>query len=134
MRDHPSGEKLVVTRVEVIFAKPEIVGEAKEEVGIFQDDRTVRSCSTGKTWDTTIYMCGRSDLDVSDGQSERSEYLPDRHPMSTRLDPLTRADSADLLIFKTREDRGEEGRWPDRVVVCEDDDIGGCVSDTVGHL
>lgn len=78
---------------------------------------------------------GRSgDLDVPDGETESGEDLPDGHLVSDGLDALRGSDSSDLLILEAGEYRWEEGRRPDGVVVGEDDDIGGGVSNSVGHL
>ncbi len=79
-------------------------------------------------------MGRRRDLNISNRQAERGEHLPDGHTTPDRLDPLTRPDPADLLIFETSKDGREKCRRPDSVIIGEYNDIGGCISDTMGHL
>jgi len=134
MRDHPPREELVVARVEVVLAQPEIVREPVQEVRVLEDDGPVRGGPAGQARDTAIDVRRRGDLDVSDGKSERSEDLPDGKLLAAWLDALRRADSADLLVFKAREHIRQECGRPDGIIVSEDDDVGGCVSNPVGHL
>ena len=134
VRDHPSGEELVVPRVEVVLSEPEVVGEAVEELGVLEDDGTVRGGSTGEAGDTAVDVGRGGDFDVSDRETEGGEDLPDGHLVPDGLDTLRGPDSADLLVLEAGEHRGQEGGRPDCVVVRKDDDVCRCVSYTVTHL
>jgi hypothetical protein len=76
VRDHPAREELVVARVEVVLAQPEVVGESMEEGWVLEDDGTVRCCSTGEAGDPSVDVSTRCDLDIADREAERSEYFP----------------------------------------------------------
>lgn len=80
VRHHPSGEELVIARVKVIFAKPEVISETMKEIGILEDDSTVGSRSTRKTRDTTVNVCRGGNFNVSNGQSKRGKNFPNSHP------------------------------------------------------
>lgn len=118
----------------MVLAEPEIVGETVEELGIFKNDGSVGSRSTGETRDPTINVRRGGDLNVSNRQSECSENLPNRHARANRLDTLGRPNAADFLVLETGENGGKERRRPDSVVVGEEDDVGRRVTDAMGHL
>jgi hypothetical protein len=132
--DHPSGQELVVTRVQVIFAHPEIVGKAVNKFGILEDDGTVRGGPSGQARDTTVDMGRARNLDIPDRQPERGQNFPHGHPLAAWLDPLTRPDTSNLLILETSEHVGQQGRRPDGIVIGKDDDIRGSMPDPVNHL
>ena len=132
--DHPSGQELVVTRVQVILAHPEIMGESVDKFRILEDDRSVSSSSSRKTRNSSIDMRRTRNLNIPDGQPESGQDLPHRHPIPTRLDPLTRPHPAYLLILETREDVGKQRRRPNRIIISKDDDIRGSMPDSVDHL
>jgi hypothetical protein len=132
--DHPSGQELVVTRVQVIFAHPEIVGKAVNKFGILEDDGTVRGGPSGQARDTTVDMGRARNLDIPDRQPERGQNFPHGHPLAAWFDPLTRPDTSNLLILETSEHVGQQGRRPDGIVIGKDDDIRGSMPDPVNHL
>jgi hypothetical protein len=132
--DHPPGKKLVVARVEVVLAEPEVVREAVEKVGVLEDDRPVGGRSSRETRDAAVDVSRRCDLDVADGKTEGGEDFPDGHLVPDGLDPLRRSHAADFLILEAGEDGREEGGRPDCVVVGEENDVGRRVPDAVTHL
>ena len=132
--DHPASQELVVPRVEMVFAEPEIVGEAVDEIGVLENDGPVRGRPPREAGDTTVHVGGGGDLDVPDGQPEGGEHFPDGHPVPNGLDTLGRPYAADFLVLKGREDVRQHGRRPDGIVVGEADDIGGALSDAFHHL
>lgn len=132
--DHPTGQELVVARVEMIFPHPEIMGKAVDEFGVLEDDGPVSGGPPGQARDPTIDMRRARDFNVPDRQPERGEDFPDGHPRSTGLDALTRPDASDLLILEASEDVGQQGGRPDGIVIGKDDDVGRTVSDPVHHL
>lgn len=118
----------------MIFAKPEVIGETVEEIGIFEDDSTVGSRSTRKTGDTTVNVCGGGNLNVSNGQSKRGKDFPNSHPCVDSLDSLTCPNASDLLVLETSKNIGQQSLGPDSIVIGKDNDIGRGVTNTVGHL
>jgi len=132
--DHPSGQELVVTRVQVILAHPEIMGESVDKLGVLEDDGPISSRSSGQTRDPSVDMSRTRDFYIPDGQPEGGQDLPHRHPIPTRLDPLTRPHPAYLLILETREDVGKQRRRPNRIIIRKDDDIRRRMPDPVDHL
>lgn len=118
----------------MILSQPEIVREPMEEVWVFQDNGSIGSSAAGETWDTTVDMRTGCDFDVSDRQPECGEYFPDGHLLSARLNPLTRAYTANLLVFETSEDVRKQSRGPDGIVIGKDDNVGGGIPNTVSHL
>lgn len=101
---------------------------------VFEDDSSIGCSATRKTGDPAINMCRRSNFDVADRQSERGKDLPYSHPLSNRLHTLTCTYSTNLLVLKAGEDIGKERGWPERIVICENDDICRGVFDPVAHL
>ena len=132
--DHPSGEKLVVPRVQVILAHPKVVRETVDEFGVLENDGTVGSRPSGQTRNSTIDMGRARDFNVPDRQSESGQDFPNGHPFPARLDPLTRPDTTDLLILETSEGVGQERGRPDGIVIGKDDNVGRRVPDPVHHL
>ena len=57
--DHPTSKELVVSRVQLILAKPVVVGEAMKEFRIFEDDGAVCGCTTREARNTAINVRGR---------------------------------------------------------------------------
>lgn len=132
--DHPPREELVVARVELVLAQPVIMRESVEKLGVLEDDGAVRGCTPGETGNAAINVCRGGDFDVSNGEAERREDLPDRHPVPTWLHTLTRPHTADLLVLETGEGVREERRRPNGVVVGKHDDIRRRILDPMAHL
>lgn len=134
MAHHPPRQKLIVPRIELILSQPVVMREAVEEIGVFEDDGPVRGGAPGETGDAAVDVGRGRDLDVADGEAERGEDLPHRHPAPDLLHALARADAADLLVLKTRQHIRQHRRRPDRIVVRKDDDVRRRVLDPVAHL
>jgi len=131
MGNHPSSEEFVVTRVQVVFAQPKIVGEAVQKIRVFQNNSSVCGRSARKTRDTSIDMRRRGDFDITNGQSERSEHFPNGEFLTARLNTLRRANTANLLIFETSQNIRKQCRRPDRIVVGKDDNVRGGIPNAV---
>lgn len=54
--------------------------------------------------------------------------------ITARLHPLTRTHTAHLLVLETCQHVRDQCRWPDSVVVREEDDICGRILDSMSHL
>lgn len=134
MAHHPPRQKLVIARVELVLPQPVVVRETVQELWVFEDDRSVGSCTARKTWKTAIDMCAGANFDVTDRQTECREDLPNCHAFAHWLDTLTRAYASNLLVFKTCEHIWQKRRWPNSIVVCKDNDVCRGIPDTVCHL
>jgi hypothetical protein len=105
-----------------------------QEFGVLENDGTVGGGTSRETRDTPINVGRAGDFDIANSETESSEDFPNGHTVAYRLDTLTRAHTADSLVFKTCEGVRQKRRWPNGVVVGEDDDVGGGVLDAVAHL
>ena len=134
MADHPSCQILVVSRIELVSAQPEIMSESVKELGVFEDDGAVGGCTAGEAREASVDVGGGGDFNVSDGKTECSENFPDCHAIADRLHSLRSADTTYFLILKASEDIGQHCRGPNGIIVGKDNDICGGVLDTMGHL
>ena len=88
MGNHPPSQKLVVSRVQVVFAKPIIVGKTVNEFGVLENNRPVRGGTTGQATDAAVDVGRGRDFDVPNSQTEGREDLPNGEFLSDRLNSL----------------------------------------------
>lgn len=134
MANHPPCKEFVITRVKLIFAEPEIVGETVQKFGILENDSAVGSSAAGKAGNTAVDVGGGRDFDVTDSQAECGEDFPNGHLVANGLDTLRGTDTADFLILKAGQHARQHGWRPNGVIVGKYNDIGRSVANTVGHL
>lgn len=136
VRHHPTREELVVSRVERIFAEPQIVGEAVLESRIFQDEGAVGGGATGETADAAVNVGRGRNLDIATRQAEASENLPEGLVAIgiDSVDGLGGADTAHLEVLEAGEDVLEHSGLPNGIVVGKHQDLCGGRIDALDHL
>ena len=134
MGNHPPSQKLVVARVQVVFAQPIIVSKTMNEFGVLENDRPVRGGTTGQATDAAVDMGRGRDFDVPNGQTESCEDFPNGEFLSDGLNPLRCTDATHFLVFETGENVGKEGRRPDGVIVGKNDNVRRNFLDSLDHL
>lgn len=81
MAHHPPRQKLVVSGVQVILAKPVVVCEAMQEFWVLENDGPIGGRTSGKAGETAVDVCRGRDLNVSNTETHSGQNLPDRHPI-----------------------------------------------------
>jgi hypothetical protein len=134
MAHHPTRQKFIIARVELVLAEPVVVSETIEELRVFEDDSAVGGCAARETWKTTVDVRTRADFDVPDCQTESRKDFPYCHAFTYRLHALTGTNASNLLVLKACEHIWQHGRWPYSIIICEDNNICGSIPNPMGHL
>lgn len=122
MRQHPSGDEIVIVGVELILTTPVLMREAVCECRILQNMCSVGDGSPGETGDASVQMGRGRDLEISPLQIQGAQKGPQvRLLRSTK--PLARAHPAHIGLLIGSQDPRENGSRPGDVVVGEDGDL-----------
>lgn len=103
MRNKPSGNEIVVVRVELIATKPFLVGKSVDECFISDDVGSICHGSAGETGQATIHVHASGTIKVSPLEIECTKEAPDpllKSGWFSSSEPLVRTDSSILFTLQ----------------------------------
>lgn len=136
---HPSSDKVVIIRIQLIFAKPPfLIGETISEPFILKDFGAISNTASGHARKATIHMRRGCTIEVSSLQVQSPQEVIDALRKGGRdctAQSLTGYHTTiSLILLKGRQDPRHDGAWPTHVIVSEHCDCCAYFWNGPGHL
>lgn len=126
MRHRPSGDEVIVVRVEVVAAEPRLVGEAKGEGLVLEHVGPIGHCPTREAWQASVHMRTSSTVEIPPLQIQCPKIIVDPLRWARFLcsaQALTSPHPTHARILKRCKYPMEDLRGPCNIVICEDGDV-----------
>jgi hypothetical protein len=115
MGDHPASDEVVIVSVQ-LEASPCLVSKTIREIVLLKDFGAIRHGSARQTWETTVNVRTRRNVEVPSLQITRPKKVPDAG-VGVPAKPLAGPNTTHLGVFEGRQDPIQQIRWPYHVVI-----------------